>query len=286
MEKTSTKSTQSTTEPTTAGLADRVQSFVRDPLRSLLGDVASTTGTLVPTGRVGTGRALAKQENVDDFLRQVRTTVAPRVGRGRMIFGMDATASREPTWKRACDIQAEMFRSTASIGGIEVQLVYYRGLVDMTASPWLRDADALLATMKAVRCQTGETQIRRILKHALKENAANRVSAVVFVGDCMEESADQLIQLATEAGVVRLPIFIFQEGDNATAKETFEEMARLSGGAYCAFDAKSAGQLKELLSAVAVYAAGGRKALADYARGRSGIVPLLTHQLDMAFQGL
>jgi len=152
---------------------------------------------------------------------------------------MDATASREATWKKACDIQAEMFRNTASIGGLQVQLCFYRGLVDFTSSDWLKDPDALLATMRSVRCQTGETQIRRVLKHALRENAASRVSAVVFVGDCVEENADTLIRLATEAGVVRLPVFIFQEGDDATARDVFEEIARRSGGAYSAFDADS-----------------------------------------------
>ena len=58
-----------------------------------------------------------------------------------------------------------------------------------------------------------------------------------------------------------------------------EQIARLSGGAYCPFDASSAQQLKDLLSAVAVFAAGGRPALADYSRGKGEVVRQLSYQV-------
>ena len=47
---------------------------------------------------------------VEAFLKKVALTARPvkTAGRGRLIFAMDATASREPTWDRACHIQAEM----------------------------------------------------------------------------------------------------------------------------------------------------------------------------------
>ena len=45
-------------------------------------------------------------------------------GRGRLIFALDATASREPTWDRACRIQGEMFEATAALGGLDIQLVF------------------------------------------------------------------------------------------------------------------------------------------------------------------
>lgn len=274
-------------ESTEPGFAARVQTFVRNPLRGLFGEAVEVAKNLPVALKRDSGseRGVARKENVEDFLRQVRSA-APRLGKGKLIFAMDATASREPTWKRACDIQAEMFKNTASIGGVEIQLAYYRGLCDFTASPWIRDPQEMLALMKAVRCQTGETQIRRVLKHALKENGNGRVSAVVFVGDCVEENAETLIKLATEAGVVGMPIFLFLEGEDTNAKEVFEEMARLSGGAFCVFDAKSPWQLKELLSAVAVYAAGGRQALVDYSKGRDVSVNLLTNQINQAFKGL
>ena len=48
---------------------------------------------------------------VDAFLKRVAATPAPRPegGRGRLMFAMDATASREPTWDTACHLQGEMF---------------------------------------------------------------------------------------------------------------------------------------------------------------------------------
>ena len=69
---------------------------------------------------------------------------------------------------------------------------------------------------------------------------------------------------------------MFQEGGDAVAEQAFREIARLSRGAYCRFDISAAHELAELLRAVAAYAAGGMKALADLkARNNSGAVKLL-----------
>ncbi len=95
----------------------------------------------------------------------------------------------------------------------------------------------------------------------------------------MEEDVDGLCQLAGELGMLRVPAFVFQEGQEPVARQAFEQIARLSCGAYCSFDASSAQQLRELLSAVAVYAAGGRRALKDYSRRAGREVMLLTSQL-------
>jgi hypothetical protein len=95
----------------------------------------------------------------------------------------------------------------------------------------------------------------------------------------MEESIDRLCHLAGELSILGVPVFMFQEGRNMIAERAFREIARLTGGAYCRFDAGSAGQLRQLLSAVAVYAAGGRKALADLSSARGGQAALLLEQL-------
>jgi len=100
-----------------------------------------------------------------------------------------------------------------------------------------------------------------VLSHALKEASRQPLSALVYVGDCMEEEVDELCQRAGELALLGVPVFLFQEGDDGRARAAFREIARLSRGAHCRFDAGSAAQLKELLAAVAVYAAGGRKAL-------------------------
>jgi hypothetical protein len=218
---------------------------------------------------------------VEAFLRQVAATPARGAAGngGRLIFAMDATASREPTWDRAMHIQAEMFSETASLGGLEVQLCFYRGMMELEASPWCQDADSLLARMTRVRCAAGLTQIGRVLKHALDETRRGKVNALIFVGDSMEENADVLAGLAGELGIQGLPAFVFQEGGDTVAEQTFRQIARLSGGAYCPFDSRSAQTLRDLLSAVAVFAAGGRKALEQFGMRRGGAVLQLTNQM-------
>ena len=219
---------------------------------------------------------------IDAFVKQVRSmpVAKTRDERGRLMFAMDATASREPTWDRACKIQGDMFSSTASLGGLEIQLCHYRGYDEFYASPWLGKTDELLQRMTAVRCRGGYTQIEKVLQQAIKQTRQKKVQALVFVGDCVEEDVDRLCHLAGELGVLGVPVFIFHEGNEPTAQRAFQQMTRLTRGAYCSFDANSAAQLRDLLSAVAVYAAGGRKALRDFSENRGEVVKRLTRQLD------
>jgi len=106
------------------------------------------------------------------------------------------------------------------------------------------------------------------------------VNALVYVGDCMEEDVDRIARLAGELGLVKVPVFIFHEGRDAKAERAFREIARLSRGAYVPFDEGSARQLRELLTAVAVYATGGRKALQNLSdKTRSGAALRLLEQL-------
>lgn len=222
--------------------------------------------------------------NADDvaaFLDKVRSTPPPVSAgeRGRLIFAMDATMSRQPTWDTACTLQAEMFHETDRIGGLDVQLVYFRGFRECKASRWASDAEVLSDLMTSVSCRGGQTQIRRVLEHVRNEHERAKVSAVVYVGDCMEENVDELCERAGEIGLLGLPLFMFQEGYDAVAEQAFREIARLTGGAFCRFDAGSAAQLRELLSSVAVYAAGGRRALEDYSKSRGGSAQLLLSQI-------
>ena len=72
---------------------------------------------------------------IDAFLTKMQglVTKTTAIG-GRLIFALDATASRQPMWNTACQFQAEMFREVATIGGLSVQLVYYRGLAECRSS--------------------------------------------------------------------------------------------------------------------------------------------------------
>jgi hypothetical protein len=199
------------------------------------------------------------------FLKQVESLpqVRPASGRrGRLIFAVDATASRQPTWDRACRLQGEMFLATGDLGGLAVQMAYYRGFMEFAATPFLTDPAELTRRMTGVQCLGGQTQIQRVLEHALAETKRERVNALVFVGDAVEEAADPLCHLAGQLGLHGTPVFVFHEGGNPVVADVFRQIARVSGGAYAPFDSASAGALRDLLRAVAVYAAGGRQALA------------------------
>jgi len=225
--------------------------------------------------------AQSHSAEVNAFLDQVRRMPAVRSssGRGRLIFALDATASRQPTWDRACRIQGEMFEATAALGGLDVKLVFYRGFNECKASRWMASAADLHRTMRSVSCLGGETQIERVLDHAIAEARKERVGALVFVGDAMEENVDRLCQRAGELGLLGVPVFVFHEGRDTVAANAFQQIAKLSHGAYLSFNLGSADRLKELLGAVAVYAAGGHKALADYSKTKGTEVLRLTAQL-------
>lgn len=233
------------------------------------------------TKRPAVPETASSPSEVEAFLHQVARTPASSQGtapgrRGRLVFAMDATASRQPRWDQACHIQADMFAAAAALGGLSVQLVFYRGFGECKASGWSEDAPALQRKMTGVTCLGGRTQIARVLRHTLKETARAPVNALVFVGDCMEEDPDALCHLAGQLGLHGVPLFLFHEGGQEPAATTFRQMAHLAGGAYCSFDASSADQLKQLLAAVAVFAAGGRAALE---RHGGAAVKQLTSQL-------
>ncbi|MGB6346504.1 MAG: VWA domain-containing protein [Methyloceanibacter sp.] len=217
---------------------------------------------------------------VEIFLTRVKSMTPAVAGQGRLIFAMDATMSRQPTWDLALELQAEMFRAVKEVGGLDVQLVYFRGLGETRASKWVGDPEALARLMSGVSCRGGYTQIRKVLVHARRESERAKVNAVIYVGDCMEENIDELSELAGQLGLMGVPVFLFQEGREPNAERGFREIARLTHGAYCHFDAGSAGQLRALLAAVAVYATGGRKALQNYgATTKSGAALRLLEQL-------
>jgi hypothetical protein len=214
------------------------------------------------------------------FLQKVAAmpAVRPASGRaGRLIFAIDATASRQPTWDRACHLQAGMFHAVRDIGGLAVSLCYFRGYMEFAATPFLTSADDLARRMAGVNCLGGQTQITRTLKHALAETTKERVNAVVFIGDAFEEDVDAACHVAGELGLRGTPVFCFQEGGHPVAEAALRQVAKLSGGVWAPFDTASATMLAELLRAVAVFAAGGRPALArlpgETARRIAGQLP-------------
>jgi hypothetical protein len=173
-----------------------------------------------------------------------------------------------------------MFAEAASVGGLAIQLVYFRGFGEFSSSDWKTDAADLARDMTGVACRSGATQLVRVLSHALAETRREKIDAIVYVGDCFEEEPEEALLRAGELALHGTPAFVFHEGNDASAAKVFKDIARLTRGAYCAFNRFSAKQLAELLRAVAVYAAGGRKALDAHAARSGGAARLLTQQLS------
>src|SRR6266478_32271 len=137
----------------------------------------------VPVGK-GTPAETSSRAEIDTFLARVRTIerAAPAGPRGRLIFALDATMSRQPTWDTACKLQGEMFLEAQAIGGLDVQLVYFRGLNECGSSRWVSDGAGLGDLMARIDCRGGHTQIRKVLSHARAEFNNAKVQALVYVG--------------------------------------------------------------------------------------------------------
>lgn len=200
---------------------------------------------------------------IEAFLGEARqvAAVAPARNAARLVFALDATMSRQPTWDVATSVQAGMFDAAAAIGGLSVQLCYFRGLAECRSSRWVGDPRALRDLMLKIRCQSGNTQIGRVLRHVSEEASRQPVRAMIYVGDAVEEGMDGLCSAAGELGLLGLKAFMFHEGGNPATRAAFAEIARLTGGAALAFDTNAPASLAALLRAVAAYAAGGNAAL-------------------------
>jgi hypothetical protein len=203
---------------------------------------APTTATTTSTSKA-----------LDEFLARVRESA-----KGRVVFALDATASRQPTWDTAAKLTAEMFR--AAPAGLAMQLVYFRGHNECVSSRWFTDARSLTTTMTQIVCRAGETQIGKVLAHARRENAKQKVDALILISDSCEERPAELYAAARE---LEVPVFLFQEGHIESVTEIYREIARITKGAVAEFDSGAAVRLADLLKAVAAFATGGLKALAN-----------------------
>jgi hypothetical protein len=215
---------------------------------------------------------------IDSFLGEARrlAPVAHDDVRPRLVFALDATMSRQPTWDLACRLQGDMFNVTADVGGLNVQLVYFRGFDECRSSRWVAEPRALRDLMTRIDCRGGHTQIRRVLRHVVQETGRSPVKAMVYVGDAMEEPIDDICAAAGELGLLGVKAFMFQEGRDPVAGNAFREVSRLTSGAYAQFDASAPRMLAGLLNAAATYATGGLPALTRLAECNGEARRLLT----------
>jgi len=233
-------------------------------------------GTVSPSRAPG-GAVTSGSAAISAFLKTAAAVGPPKAPgeRGRLVFALDATASREPTWGMAQEITGQMFTEAAKVGTLDIQLVFFRGMGECRSSGWVAEAARLKELMRKVSCIGGQTQIGRVLAHAAEEAGQRRIHAVVYVGDAMEESLDFLCGKAGRLAMANVPVFTFLEGGDPQAEQAYREIARITRGAFARFDPGAAAQLAELLKAVAAFASGGRLALADAAKGSRGAQLLL-----------
>lgn len=191
------------------------------------------------------------------------------VPRARLIFGLDATASRQATWDAAVEEQAKMFEAAAPIGVLSVQMVFYRG--DQCAhTGWVGSGAELARSMRKIDCRAGYTQISRLLNHVVEETKKSPVDQVIFIGDATErenDPPDALAGVAFELGRLKCPVNMFLEGNDPTARAAFRMIALRTGGKFHQFGAGTP-------QAVAALSA----KLADVARLAVNTAALLTHK--------
>jgi len=242
-----------------------VPSKYRDPKIGSVPNAKETRNEIAPERQW----ERAMRADVEKFLANKTSS-----RKSRLIFALDATGSREPTWDMACGLQSEMFREVESVGALlDVQLVFYRGAApydgECSASRWTEPSQ-LAVLMRKIKCRAGPTQIGKILTHVTREAEDAGIAAMVFVGDAMEENGDVLI---VQAYKMKVPAFMFQEGDEPTVERVFKGIASASNGAYARFNAGAAHTLGELLRAVVAFVTGGIEALEH--RKDDGAVKLL-----------
>lgn len=228
---------------------------------------------------------------MDEALAQLDQTERkfnPVYPAGRLIFGLDLTASRKASLKRARIATAAMFDTIKVIGAVAVKLVYFRGDEECKAGEWHSDPTVVRRFMLGLSCKSGYTQITRMLRFVLAEK--QRISGMVYIGDHCENAPETLLGLAEDLRRKSIPLFIFHECSDhdyrsLQAKPVFEQMAEISGGVYVEFDPDSAVALKELLSSVAAFSVAGAKGVEKLALAETSEARQLQRRLLLGSGG-
>jgi len=197
---------------------------------------------------------------------QSATQSARSAPRPRLVFAVDATESREATWRAAKQLTDVLL--AALPGELDVALAVHGGNRLHTFTKFTSDAGALRNRAASVRCEMGYTRLLDILARVLETEG---VSVVCYVGDAYEESARRGYKLAESLKARGIRLIVLFDGAgwsdlDSHAAKVLAEMARRTGGALLPFDITALPKLRDLLEAVAVLAVGD--------------VPLLTARQD------
>jgi len=202
-------------------------------------------------------------------------TLAAASRRPRLVFGFDATASREPAWATARQVTDALVRALP--GELDVALAIHGGSRLHTFTEFTADPNRLRDRAAAVTCIAGQTRLLPILSRSL---SAPGVRVITYIGDVYEESLARGRKLADELGRRGIRLIVLHDTADWNARrdaELFLDFARRTGGCVLPFDASAPERLRELLAAVAVFAVGGMELLREKGRELPGAVVLLQH---------
>ncbi len=195
--------------------------------------------------------------------------------RPRLVFGFDATASREPAWAAARQVTDALVRALP--GALDVALAVHGGSRLHTFTDFTSNPAALRDRAASVQCQSGATRLLPILSRAM---AAQGVRVVTYIGDVFEESPARGRKLADAMGQRGIRLFVLHDVADWNARrdaELFLDLARRTGGCVLPFDTEAPDRLRELLAAIAVYAVGGTALLTERRETLPGAALLLRH---------
>jgi hypothetical protein len=189
----------------------------------------------------------------------------------RLVFAVDATASRSAAWETAKGLTDTLIEALP--GQLEVSLAVHGGGRVHTFTEFTAHARKLRKIAAGIRCEVGGTRLLDILGHVLE---CEGVRVVVYIGDTFEECPDDARRLADALGARGIRIIILHDvAGEYGGGHVFGDMARRTGGAVIPFDHSAVLRLRELLAAVAVLAVGGPSLLAERADTMAAAGPLL-----------
>ena len=195
--------------------------------------------------------------------------------RPRLVFAVDATASREPAWVAARQVTDALVKALP--GELDVALAVHGGSRVHTFTAFTTDAATLRDRAAGVACEAGMTRLLPILSTTLKQQS---VRVIIYIGDVFEESLSHGRRLADQLGARGTKLIVLHDTTDPSARrdaELFWDLAKRTGGCVLPFDADAPGRLRDILSAVAVYAVGGEKLLRERRHELAGAVALLDH---------
>jgi hypothetical protein len=205
---------------------------------------------------------------------QAGTQAAPvPARRPRLVFAVDATASRQATWDSAKQITDRMF--DAIPGALDVALAVHGADQVHTWTEFGADVARFRAQAAAVRCESGHTRLCELMQRTLD---AGGVKVMSYIGDAFEESPDEAFALADRCKLRGIKLVILADQADAPTLRVFRELADRTGGALLDFRSGELDLMGEVLGAVAALAIGGRKLLES--KRTAGARLLLSHLSD------